>query len=127
MQEKQGAFRIGDHRGCHGELVVRGTRASHGRCSQSLRERVDDAHAIVIRAVLHVFAVQSRDAGLLAGRNEHTVPVGQRVALADLERGFKDLVGWQGQNPHLEEFAESAPDVVACHFPGRFPFAKAGK
>lgn len=34
------------------------------------RERVDDLYAIVIRAVLHVFAVSACDTGFLAGCKE---------------------------------------------------------
>jgi antitoxin (DNA-binding transcriptional repressor) of toxin-antitoxin stability system len=45
--------------------------------SKSSTERIDDVHTIVIRTVLHVFAVQARDTRLLAGCDEQAVPMGK--------------------------------------------------
>ena len=35
--------------------------------NQNSSERIDDVHAVVVRAVLHVFGIETGDTGFLAG------------------------------------------------------------
>src|SRR5262249_30354366 len=78
---------------------------AHGHCLRS-SEWIFDSHAIMVRAISHVFGVQNIYAAIFACRNKHAIPVRKAESGAEVEREGEYAFSRQAQREHVEDVAE---------------------